>query len=74
MIIFSARESFTDFRLIVKPPSEPISIERVFGFVSDNPDDYPEKTFLQKKMKESIKNEKKITEGIGIGRFKCNML
>lgn len=44
--------------------------ERVFGFASNNPDDYPEKTSLQKNLKEVIKNGKKITEGIGIGRFK----
>lgn len=43
--------------------------ERVFGFVSDNPDNYPEITSLQKRMKAAIKAGKKMTAGIGVGRF-----
>lgn len=43
--------------------------ERVFGFASDNPDNYPENTSLQRRMKEALKAGKTLTAGVGVGRF-----
>ncbi len=40
--------------------------ERVFGFVSDDPEDYPEETSLQKNMKAYLKDGGRMSLGLGI--------
>lgn len=43
--------------------------ERVFGFITDDPSLYPEKTSLQRKMKQYLLSGKPVPEGIGVGYF-----